>query len=392
MEYIQTVGSQNQLASVGSSAEKPAAKSEKLINSSNSPKICKWLDNHVSMDTLGNLRPCCNWDDRDRKDLVKVSDIDSYKNSNFLNSVKKDLENGIFPEGCRDCEEEESYGFESLRIQSARKYKNNRKDAEIKFGNKCNLACSMCGPVNSSLIDLELKKMDSKGIRHKLVQRQQYQFDAWYEDERNLQKLAEFLHDRDEIRFTGGEPTVNNYLQKFCEYLLNYDTKPNLRITTNGNNLPTKLVSILEKFKVEWHFSIDGYKELNEYIRYPSSWEKITKNISTAQQIGDSDVCTTVSWINVRHMEKLGEWIKSNNFNSWEVWPVNSPKEFAPCHAPEEHKQIYIDLCEVYPDLKRSLPAVIRERNVDIFNQGLTYQKHLDKLRGNNLEKFFVSV
>lgn len=364
-------------------------KSEKLTNSSNSPKKCKWLDNHISMDTLGNLRPCCNWDDRDRKDLVKVSDIEKYKDSDFLASVRKDLDNGIFPEGCRDCEEEESYGFESLRLQSERKYRNNRKDAEIKFGNKCNLSCSMCGPVNSSLIDTELTKLDSQGIQHKLIQRHKYSFDVWYEDENNLQKLAEFLHDRDEIRFTGGEPTVNNYLQKFCEYLLVYNSKPSLRITTNGNNLPTKLLSILEKFDVEWHFSIDGYKEINEYIRYPSNWDKIIKNIAKAQQIGTSDVCTTVSWINVKHMESLGEWIMSNNFERWEVYPVNSPKEFAPCHAPDDHKQIYIDLCNVYKDLKRSLPAVTRERNIKHFEQGMSYQKHLDKLRGTCIDMVF---
>lgn len=389
MQFIQTVGNQNQSVNAGSSAENPVEKSEKLTNSSNSPKKCKWLDNHISMDTLGNLRPCCNWDDRDRKDLVKVSDIEKYKDSDFLASVRKDLDNGIFPEGCRDCEEEESYGFESLRLQSERKYRNNRKDAEIKFGNKCNLSCSMCGPVNSSLIDTELTKLDSQGIQHKLIQRHKYSFDVWYEDENNLQKLAEFLHDRDEIRFTGGEPTVNNYLQKFCEYLLVYNSKPSLRITTNGNNLPTKLLSILEKFDVEWHFSIDGYKEINEYIRYPSSWDKIIKNIAKAQQIGTSDVCTTVSWINVKHMESLGEWIMSNNFERWEVYPVNSPKEFAPCHAPDDHKQIYIDLCNVYKDLKRSLPAVNRERNIKHFEQGMSYQKHLDKLRGTCIDMVF---
>ena len=54
----------------------------------------------------------------------------------------------------------------------------------------------------------------------------------------------------------------------------------NLRYNSNGLELPDKLFKLWEHFKeVRFNFSIDAYGERNNYIRYPSKWEEVAKNL-----------------------------------------------------------------------------------------------------------------
>jgi len=313
---------------------------------------CNWFNNHISLDSIGTVRPCCAW--RATGDEPQVYELINYKNSDFYNKIKEQFNNDIWPTGCKDCELEEAEGQSSMRLETK------LRDAEVKFGNVCNLSCAMCSPTNSSLIDTEYSQMRDKGYTHPLINRTASVFNKWYEDEEQLDQVAQFLSDRQLIRFTGGEPTVNTYLQNFLDCLSRYNTSIIIYITTNGNNWPSRLNEVLERFdRKKISISLDGYGDINEYIRYPSKWNKIQDNITKIKELNNCSISvgTTVGCYNVHLQTELAEWCVSNNFN--QVFnPVWGPEILQPCHASDIAKNKFIELSQWYEPARRILPSI----------------------------------
>ena len=169
---------------------------------------CYWAEQHVSIDSEGVFRPCCTW--RNQGNEPSVTSIEDYYKSNFYKKLNDDLDKNVWPAGCEDCMEHEKLKKNSMRIERSVCYDdyNNYTDAEIKFGNLCNLGCVMCSPYNSSLIQDEYLKMQGQ---HKLFERVSNIKTSWFKNEEHLRSIAKSLSDRSELQFSGGEPTVNNY-------------------------------------------------------------------------------------------------------------------------------------------------------------------------------------
>lgn len=346
---------------------------------------CKWLKNHISMDTSGALRPCCNF--RIENNSITVKEIRNYRSSQWLTSIETQLENNQWPKGCIDCQFEEENNVESLRLESFNKYKNNKTDAEVKFGNLCNLACMMCSPANSSLINNEIKELQKTETHEFIQKRRTYQtLNKWYENSKLLEEVAEFLSDRDQIRFTGGEPTVNNYLSKFLDALIRNNSKCEIRLTTNGNNWPNDLHEKLSNFKLKVDVSIDAYGKINDYIRWPSRWSKIEKNIKKINSISDQTSCyTTVACYNVHTLSDLCKWTQQN-FHAHILNTVITPKFMNPSNCNEYSKNIFQELAEWYEPAKKILPIILKPGNTDCLDSVYKYFLILDKKRKTNVE------
>ena len=80
--------------------------------------------------------------------------------------------------------------------------------------------------------------------------------------------------------------------------------------------------------------SIDGYNEVDDYIRYPSKWDKIEKNIEKVsgwkQELNmDLQIHSTFQALNVLNYDKLLEWVYSLGdlgfwripFSNWVTYP-----------------------------------------------------------------------
>jgi len=353
---------------------------------------CQWLENHTSIDSTGRVRPCCTWRNTGNEPLISKS-LDNYRNSNFVKNVRQQLENNIWPKGCEDCRLDEEYGSPSMRTKSFTDYSKHPgsalgpgKDAEIKFGNLCNLKCAMCSPYNSSLIAKEYEDMKSKGIVHNLIDRTSPQIHAWYENKSLLEKIAKQMNDMTLIKFSGGEPTVNSYLADFLKQIDNKNIY--IQITTNGNNWPQKLHDEVAKFtKVKLTISLDGYDKVNEYIRYPSNWKKITNNLSKMKSLTNINQFTmspTVASYNVHHMGKLCEWANNSKiFTSHQVHSVYAPSIFHPSHASEKMKKQFEKDCEKYQQLE-SISSQVLSAGAGL-SKTVEYFKLLDKHRGTDI-------
>jgi len=106
----------------------------------------------------------------------------------------------------------------------------------------------------------------------------------WFKDRSWV--FGELLRQPDRLRslyLTGGEPMIQRQVEEIINYLTDQQVAGNITLEFNINCtvLRDSLLKKLGSFK-EVHFglSIDAYGPYNEYIRYPSKWKVINKNIS----------------------------------------------------------------------------------------------------------------
>lgn len=330
--------------------------------------LCLWPFRHVSIDQRGRIRPCCSWrfeeyeEHYDDSTIVNFnhSTIQDYIDSQFLKTLQTDMANDQFPKGgCSDCINEMKSGRDTLFEAGNRKYAMSQNfrihDMEIKFGNKCNLACVMCAPACSTLIENEAIEnfdfIESQGFD--ATRKRIYDgITPWFEREDKMRDLAQFASKSRLIRFTGGEPTVNGYLRKFLSYLKEYTTDIDLKLTTNGFKIPQSLLESVKDFKSVWFdFSIDGVGKVNEFVRWPSKWDSINTNIERCASLSNSYVTvkTTLHAVNMHNIGEICEWVNKNpNIIEWDVNLVWEPYYLRPVHASNESKRIFYETAEKY--------------------------------------------
>jgi len=253
---------------------------------------------------------CC----RSTTPVTKLSDLGDYStNQQYVDIRKKMISGTLLPEYCSSCYSIEEKGIISARIQETVEWANRlnlqtiddldkiKKPAyyEIRPSNKCNLQCRTCDPQQSHLIDKEYKKI---GIISTVPVPKMYDTGFDIVDFDNLFKLY----------VAGGEPTVMAEFYRFLDECIERKvTDFELLVNTNGTNISNKLKDQLKHFSnFQFVFSIDGYKDLNYYIRWPSDWATIVKNWQYLRDNGHKIVVnTTVSIYNISTLDRLFEFV-----------------------------------------------------------------------------------
>ena len=85
----------------------------------------------------------------------------------------------------------------------------------------------------------------------------------------------------EKLYVAGGEPTISDDLYLFLEEcLLKGKTDLEIQLNTNAVNLSTRFKSMIKHFSnITFEISIDGYEEVNHYVRWPTKWDKLINNI-----------------------------------------------------------------------------------------------------------------
>ena len=151
---------------------------------------------------------------------------------------------------------------------------------EIRPSNKCNLACRMCVPRDSHLLDKEWKTL---GIKEKFSDYaplypvgDQVGFDFVNLDQ--LQRLY----------VAGGEPTIMPELYKFLRECIDRGkTDFQFMINTNAFKISDRLLDLFGHFpNLGFSVSLDGVGLVNDYIRWPSRFDEVVQNTLKLQQRG----------------------------------------------------------------------------------------------------------
>ena len=91
-----------------------------------------------------------------------------------------------------------------------------------------------------------------------------------------------------------------------------------VRYNTNGLLIDEEIIGLWSKFKkVKIGFSIDAVGDRNWYIRYPSDWSTIQKNLHRLDNTPDNihvSIATAIQILNIKNLPELAKWKVKQNF------------------------------------------------------------------------------
>ena len=264
-------------------------------------------------------------------------------NSDVRKNALEQMHNDSPVKGCETC-----YHAEENRLTSSRTFykpfdhlptKPLPTMLDLDFSNFCNLKCVMCNPSRSSQHAKDVGEPVSAVPR-------QY-----------LESLLEISDEVREITIQGGEPSI---MEEFTIYFGELHKKGiaknvNLQIISNLTNLNKGFMKLLPYFKrVRLSVSLDAYGKANDYIRWPSKFHAIEKNIGRILEIDTIKEVDILNSLTILSMFNYGEFLtwakeievkhqkKDRNFGLTAL-KVFNPVHYSPFIAPESLKELYIN-------------------------------------------------
>ena len=368
-----------------------------------------WI--HVATRPNGDVRLCCTAnasgagaeDEKEigliKKDGVNMNlrdhTIEEIWNSPQMKKTRIQMLNDEIPNSCRKCFEEESKGIVSKRQWETRVWEERldmdsvvaKTDSngtlpvdipyfDLRLGNLCNLKCVMCSPHDSSSWIKEWKILYPQFKNRKLISDQSWDpsFDyIWYKKSSFLDSIrsqSEFIK---ELYFAGGEPLLIPEHYKILEYLVSSGNAKNvnLRYNSNGTEITEDLLDLWKHFKhVKFNFSLDGIGEKNHYIRYPSDWSVIEKNLKLLDDTEDNitvNLACTVQALNLLHLTDIAEWKVSQNFKKINALPYGAGLIGMHLLYLPSYLNVRILPLDLKLEAKEKIEKFCRDRNDEIF-------------------------
>ena len=317
-----------------------------------------WI--HLATRPNGDVRVCCTANasgagkqDEKTAGLVKKDGIamnlrdhtiEEVWNSEHMRRTRLQMLNGEIPVSCTKCFNEEAKGITSKRQWESAEWKqrldfdkiiaSTKEDGtapvsipyfDLRLGNLCQLKCVMCSPHDSSSWIKEWKLQYPQYKNEDLIADQgwddQYDY-TWYKKGSFIDSMKHQAFNIQELYFAGGEPLLIPEHYKILEFMVDegYAKDCNLRYNSNGLELPDKLFKLWEHFKeVRFNFSIDAYGQRNDYIRYPSKWADIEKNLRKLDENTKDNtvinIACAIQLLNVGYIDELAEWKMDQGFS-----------------------------------------------------------------------------
>lgn len=364
---------------------------------------------HLATKTNGDIRVCCHANQGPNRGLLRddhgnvlnlfYDNISDTRNASLLKDIRKTLIAGKKHPECKRCWDEESADINSRRIKVNQQYKeknfyiNNTfpdgsiseavkiLEYDLRFGNFCNLKCVTCGPTDSNTWYKDHEKLYSKYNAPKTLE--------WPLQKEFWNDIEKYIPDMKVITLMGGEPLLIEQHYDFLKKCIDLDHAKNISLEyfTNVTNIHKKAIVLWEQFKrVEVNCSIDAYGKLNDYIRYPSKWKMIEKNIKILDESADNifpSIKTTVSVFNIYYLDELIKWRFDQKFKKVNsVYSSNPVINFHPLHMP------YNQSIKIFPKESKIIIAnKLRSLynwfdSVEIENKDYVREKLIEQIEG----------
>lgn len=394
-----------------------------------------WLE--LSTKPNGNIRICClmtNSKDPDKGVLrdqnnnvyTMTSNPQEALNAQKAKQLRVDLLRGHKSELCMTCWQKEEHGMSSKRTVTNKKFKHLIDSArakeltgsdgsisdfkpaylDLRLGNLCNLKCVMCHPASSSkwysdYVQLTgktffkdtRKKMELQEVSPGKFQLKDNPYN-WHEQEAPWKYLDQVSSHIEQVYLVGGEPLLiekhYNFIQSLIEKGL--ASKITLEYDTNLTYLPEKVFALWENFKkVLLRVSLEGTEEVNNYIRFPSNWERIKSNIERVRPLDNIQLEFSSTWqiYNLFSISKVWDYFDGQG----SVRILTQPSHLSVLNLPRKLKEGAVSHFKKCKHTKLALPLVhFLEKNMSFkdpkqLNEFLNYTTHLDKLRNLDFKK-----
>jgi sulfatase maturation enzyme AslB (radical SAM superfamily) len=142
----------------------------------------------------------------------------------------------------------------------------------------------------------------------------------WHENPDFWKEMYAQIPNLKQVYFAGGEPLLIKEHKIFLEEIIRqgYADKILVRYNTNGLLVNDEIIELWKKFKkVKVGFSIDAVGDRNWYIRYPSDWATIERNLHKLDNTPDNiqvSIATAIQILNIKHLPELAKWKVKQNF------------------------------------------------------------------------------
>lgn len=305
--------------------------------------VLPWTHSFVNLG--GEYQVCCTSEEYHRGirdsngNIFTIKDkpsLDEIMNSDFMKKIRLQMLDGEFPRICSRCVvSENNDGISRRNVENSKLQQfvpvlieNTQidgsipldiKSADYRLGNLCNLQCRMCNPRSTKTwindwnkVKAEPEQLAPKDVAH-------YSSYDWINDEYTVQEMESKLQGLEQIHFAGGEPLIAPRMTELLQKCIDSGYAKNILLTYNTNitQLPKSVLALWKEFKtVRLFCSIDGFGKVNEYIRFPSKWSVIDKNLryldENAQELNISQILlsTTVQAHNVLNLDQLYGYLK----------------------------------------------------------------------------------
>lgn len=365
------------------------------------------------------LSVCCNsyegsikTDDGQHASTADLAQINELR---FVKDLRQDLFDGVKNNYCNRCWNMEPDSFRSVsniafpttisKLVASPHVNACSQGIEyltLNIGNKCNMACRMCNPLNSSLLEKEwiLDQVPSSLNIHDIKTVTSSESMLLSDpDLLNFIKLhAATLRS---IYIFGGEPLI---IQKsHCDFLqllidLGVSKNISLKYSTNGSTTNIdKFVPLWEQFKIIFmQVSVDGFRETYEYIRWPLDWNKIDANLKIFKELHDkriinASIGTTVQALTITSVDNLLNYLDQTYNFECHLIPVDQPEVMSLSIVPKDVLRQTLDEWK-YGPLKAVVESIINpylEKDdtapLEKFNEFVAAMHWQDKFRKQDL-------
>ena len=367
--------------------------------------VAPWFSLYVDADKT--IAPCCVSQGFRSHTYNQVND---YFHSDELETLRKDLLNGVRNNNCSTCWKHEDSGGDSLRLISNRtsvkgtsvpfmdQIKHPKLDNltsfDLTLGNLCNLKCVMCTPKLSSQLLAEADLNPELNVIHG-KQFNQKDFN-WPKGDDFVDWCNKHLPQAIHINFTGGEPFIIPWIQTVLDRIPDEQKKRCvLHFTTNLTVVNLGLFENFRKFKEVWlSVSVEGIEETHEYLRYGHKWETLETNIRLIQEMNIPNLILKINHVlqtaSYHSIIPMTAYFDKHNL---QIHPIllEEPKCFGISSLTKYAKQKFINETEDYTGLNKNFIQYVRtasqeniEQNTELAKECVDQLTLFDKVRKNS--------
>jgi len=290
---------------------------------------------------------------------LNVSDFLSSWNSTYMKNVRKQMLNGEMPPSCIKCYKEEAAGHNSKRMWETAYWaqrvdvdeivKNTAEDGsvppqlayiDLRFGTKCQLACVMCSPHDSSGWIKDYKAIfpavQNESLKETMQWKDKGSYNGssynWHKQNPIFwEQFYDQIPNMQQIYFAGGESLIIEEHYEILEECIRrgYAKDLELRYNSNGVEWREDLFELWKEFKlVRFHYSVDSIEQMNNYIRYPSKWDRTREVFHILDKETSNNVEVTVACavqaLNIYYIPDFIKWKLNEGFSKINMWPFGA--------------------------------------------------------------------
>lgn len=266
------------------------------------------------------------------------------------------------------------------------------KYLELSFTNKCQMACSYCGPMFSTTWQKEIEKHGYYKLNQKSNAMQYFpRDDIMATDSPFVKKFWKWFPKAYEhlfvLRVTGGEPLLDKNTYRLIEYVkdnpkegLTFHCNTNLMVTANRVHKYINLVKEIPNTKL--YVSIDTWGDQAEWIRHGLKMDRFEENLHKVLANGiPVGIMCTFNLLSISNFEELIFKVAELKTAYGDLVTIDTPHMVEPLHLTARIvDDIHISI------LEDNLKVMESYKHVYTYGEILKFSRTVDWIKNNRLE------